>query len=582
MKNNTIKRVLSIALLCAMIISIFAGCSTLPDPTKKPAGTTAGQGNPTEGGNQNPTADEDFDPKVYTEGVTITIATPSNARIESFDENLLTYMVEEALGVNIEFVTYPSGDFYDKINLMMSTGEKLPDIIFKADDSKVAGWAAEGMLLELSRFYNDPNFSPNITAASIESGIDIPMYLANADGEIYGLPRWEEAESAQVFKKLWVYKPWLDKMGMEVPTNAAEFYEACKRVTKTDLNGNGKKDEVAIWGAGWTGNYSGWFGGLMSPFVYAYDDNYLMVNDGVVDFAYSTEGYKEGLKYAKSLVDIGALPTQVITNNAEAHDAQMYTTEPTVFAFWGYGYAGTSDEIAAGYVCIPGLTNEDGENGYSHYIVSKPTANACITADCKNPEAAFLVADYFCNELVSLCGRFGIQGVHWDFYENLKDVLPDWENYTTTEGDTPFLVFNLNTILEGTEDQWNSKEPQSHNYRQAGCWIRLAKTTAYGNNTSLKTELQLLNAKVRQEAVKACLANKPEQIYDHGPLSAEEMDESADIMSTLKSYVREMYSGFITGEYDIDAYWDTYIAELEKIGISEVRDMYQEAYDRVH
>ena len=53
-------------------------------------------------------------------------------------------------------------------------------------------------------------------------------------------------------------------------------------------------------------------------------------------------------------------------------------------------------------------------------------------------------------------------------------------------------------------------------------------------------------------------------------------------MSTLKSYVREMYSGFITGEYDIDAYWDTYIAELEKIGISEVRDMYQEAYDRVH
>ena len=580
MKMNGIMRVLALVLVCAMMVGTFAGCNTLPDPAQTP---TQG-GNTAQGDTQDkPVDDKPFNAKDYTEGVTITIATPSNARIESFDENLLTYMVEEALGVNIEFVTYPSGDFYDKINLMMSTGEKLPDIIFKADDKKVAGWAAEGMLLELSKFYNDPNFSPNITAASKESGINIPLYLANADGEIYGLPRWEEAESAQVFKKLWVYKPWLDAMGLDVPKTAEEFYTACEKVTKTDLNGNGKKDEVAIWGGGWTGNYSGWFGGLMSPFVYAYDDQYLFVKDDKVDFAFTTEAYKEGLKYAKRLADIGALPTQVITNNAEAHDAQLFSADPTVFAFWGYGYAGTNDEIAAGYVSIPGLTDEQGNNGYSHYTISKPTSNACITADCKNPEAAFLVADYFCNELVSLCGRFGIQGTHWDFYENLKDVLPDWENYTTDDGEKPFLVFNLNTILDPTsEDQWNSKEPQHHNYRQAGCWIRLAKTTAYGKNNAMKTELQILNAKVRTEAVQACLANKPAQIFDHGPLTADEMDQSADAMSTLMSYVREMYSGFITGEYDIDTYWSKYIAEMEKIGVSELRDMYQEAYDRVH
>lgn len=454
MKKKTIcRRLLALALSCGMLASVLTGCgnnkSNESDTVKSTSTEQSSQvteSSQSESKTEAESSSEAFDPKSYTEGVTITIATPTNARIESFDENELTYMVEDALGCNIEFVNYPSEDYANKLNLMMSTGEKLPDIIFKADDATVAGWAAEGMLLELSKYYDDPNFSPNITAASEETGVDIATFMSNADGEIYGLPRWEEAESAQVFKKLWVYKPWLDALGLDVPQTAEEFYEACELVTKTDLNGNGKQDEIAIWGAGWTGNYSGWFGGLMGPFIYAYDDNYLVVEDGQVSFAYTRDEYKEGLKYVKSLVDIGAFPTEVITQNSESYDAQLYGELPTVFAFWGYNYTGTNDEIAVGYTYIPGLTNEDGENGYSHYQVSKPTSNACITADCENPEAAFLVCDYFCNELVSLCGRFGIQGVHWDYYENLKDVLPDWENYKNSEGEDQCHLVSSNFV----------------------------------------------------------------------------------------------------------------------------------------
>ena len=288
MKKKTIcRRLLALALSCGMLASVLTGCgnnkSNESDTVKSTSTEQSSQvteSSQSESKTEAESSSEAFDPKSYTEGVTITIATPTNARIESFDENELTYMVEDALGCNIEFVNYPSEDYANKLNLMMSTGEKLPDIIFKADDATVAGWAAEGMLLELSKYYDDPNFSPNITAASEETGVDIATFMSNADGEIYGLPRWEEAESAQVFKKLWVYKPWLDALGLDVPQTAEEFYEACELVTKTDLNGNGKQDEIAIWGAGWTGNYSGWFGGLMGPFIYAYDDNYLVVEDG--------------------------------------------------------------------------------------------------------------------------------------------------------------------------------------------------------------------------------------------------------------------------------------------------------------
>ena len=589
MKKKTIlKRLLVLALSGSMLASVLTGCGSNESNNNDVEQSTSTEQSSQAAESQSEAigeskSEEIFDPKSYTEGVTITIATPTNARIESFDQNELTYMVEEALGVNIEFVNYPGEDYQNKLNLMMSTGEKLPDIIFKADNAMISGWAAEGMLLELSKFYEDPNFSPNITAASEETGVDVASYISNADGEIYGLPRWEESKGAQVFKKLWVYKPWLDALGLDVPETAQEFYEACELVTKTDLNGNGKQDEVAIWGAGWTGNYSGWFGGLMSPYIYAYDDNYLVVEDGQVSFAFTRDEYKEGMKYVKSFVDIGAFPTEIITQNVESHDAQMYTEIPSVFAFWGYNYTGTNEEIEYGYVPITGLTNADGENGYSHYQVSKPTVNSCITADCENPEAAFLVADYFCNEHVSLCGRFGIQGVHWDYYKNLKDVLPDWENYKNSKGEAPYIITNLNVILDPeSEDQWNSKEPQHHNYRQAGPFIRVGKATDTGSNSADKTERKLEILKRRSEAIEACIANKPAEIYDHGPLTANEMEKTADISATLISYVREMYSLFITGEYDIDQYWDEYLAELKKIGVDVMLETYQTAYDRQH
>ena len=89
-------------------------------------------------------------------------------------------------------------------------------------------------------------------------------------------------------------------------------------------------------------------------------------------------------------------------------------------------------------------------------------------------------------------------------------------------------------------------------------------------------------SKVRSEAIEACLANRPAEIYDHGPLTVAEAEETADISTTLKSYVREMYSGFITGEYDIDAYWDKYLAELDRIGVDTMLETYQAAYDRQH
>ena len=43
-----------------------------------------------------------------------------------------------------------------------------------------------------------------------------------------------------------------------------------------------------------------------------------------------------------------------------------------------------------------------------------------------------------------------------------------------------------------------------------------------------------------------------------------------------------MTAAFLTGSKDIDAEWDAYLAELDKIGIEELQEIYQAAYTLVH
>lgn len=46
---------------------------------------------------------------------------------------------------------------------------------------------------------------------------------------------------------------WLEKLGMEMPTNMDEFYEMLVRFKNEDPNGNGKPDEIPMIGGTWNG-----------------------------------------------------------------------------------------------------------------------------------------------------------------------------------------------------------------------------------------------------------------------------------------------------------------------------------------
>lgn len=575
------KKLLTVCLAVACVSSALAGCGNSEQQKESAVVSTTVTKSAEASETSSQTVSEEFDPKTITDGVKLTVAIQENVKVEDYDTNKTTLAIEEALGVDLEFVTFPAADYESKLNVMVQSGETLPDIICLPGANHTS-WAAEGAIISLNEFYEDPNLSANLRIASENIGKDIAYYMQDADGNIWGIPQYGESLGGQVAQKMWIYKPWLDAIGEEVPTTPEEFYEVCKKLADTDLNGNGKADELLISGCNTAGGQT-WINYLMTPFVYAHDSNYLVVEDGQLSFAYTSEGWKEGLKYIRRFFEEGLFTTEILTQDGSQYWAQVYSEEPSVFSFVYYHYANDQLENKVNYTCIPALENEDGV-AQAYYSYGKPSTTnvgAVISADCENPEAAFLVCDYLCNREVSISQRYGERGVNWDYWEDAKvDNKEDYE--------AAFPGYEISLYLYDNDGFWASTEAQNISYLQKCPYIfdvNIPAGIATLKVDAAETEADQLKAetsKIVNTAIMECFEYIPEEYVDIMPLTADETAEISDVKATLTSYVKECLAAFITGTKDIDAEWDAYLAELEKIGYKELLEVYQEAYDRVH
>ena len=72
----------------------------------------------------------------------------------------------------------------------------------------------------------------------------------------------------------------------------------------------------------------------------------------------------------------------------------------------------------------------------------------------------------------------------------------------------------------------------------------------------------------------------PEERIITLPLTTEENTAVTELDKLVSNYWKLAAANFVTGAWDIDEYWSTYISELEAMGIKDLLAMYQAAYDR--
>ncbi|WP_235848603.1 extracellular solute-binding protein [Litchfieldia alkalitelluris] len=172
---------------------------------------------------------------------------------ESLTNNAHTRWVEEKLGINIESqwqASLADGSFSEKLKLAVAGKQELPDFFWVNDHQLSTMLIESGLVMSVDEAF-DKYASDTYKAALAES--PEAWYQFMADGKKFAIPNLSENKGGQPV--LWIRQDWLDKLGLQAPTNMKELEIVMEAFASQDPDGNGKKDTtpLALAGDPWYG-----------------------------------------------------------------------------------------------------------------------------------------------------------------------------------------------------------------------------------------------------------------------------------------------------------------------------------------
>ncbi len=184
---------------------------------------------------------------IVKEPITFKVLVSNGEQVSDFNKNAYTQWLEEKTGVNLEIDVVNTTDAQAKLNLVLASGD-LPDILlgFSPSTSLIAQQGVQGTFLPLNDLM--AKYGDETKRVFQKERPQLLPLITSPDGKVYGLPEVNECFHCFLAQKMWVYKPWLDKLGLAVPKTTDEFEAMLKAFKDKDPNGNGKADEVPLSG----------------------------------------------------------------------------------------------------------------------------------------------------------------------------------------------------------------------------------------------------------------------------------------------------------------------------------------------
>lgn len=510
--------------------------------------------------------------------VKLSIGMPTDALILDLDNNSLTKWVEEECNVELEFVEYAGGtDVATQITTTVSARQELPDILLGIDlgESTVARYGKDGYIRDLSEYYEDKEGASKIfwdrlanELSEYDQDLVVRKITNPENGAIYGVPIVETSLIDKMQYQLFINVEWLDTLGLEKPTNNEELVEVLRAFKTQDPNGNGLADEIPLFGSqqsGMCGNVVDW---LINLFCY-YNPNrsMLLSDDGKLYPSYTTDEFREGLKFVNQLYKEELLTTLAWT--ASSPEMKQIITPSSGTALCG---------IFLGHLTLHAVTGNELLYQYEPlknwgYAVRNDTScvmNTHITEDCGNPDKAFEVLMKLWSWDGSMRMRYGEYGVNW------SDPTPGAKSDLGLDA-----TYKL--ISDPLRMQNTARWPRMCTLNvYAEC--ETAEITAVENDPN--AEWLATRSKMHTESYAMFLEteqnNNPKNLCPALVYTEEEKTATDAQRTNVGDCRTKAMADFCTGIRDIndDAAWEAYIKELESLGLSEVVALAQKAYDR--
>jgi putative aldouronate transport system substrate-binding protein len=445
---------------------------------------------------------------------------------------------EKKTNVKMNFEETPQQGCDEKRNLLFASND-LPDIFLRSllTNEDLARYGMKDQTLIPLEGLID-KYAPNMKAL-LEKYPDARKTITAPDGHIYSLPMMRVLGSERS-DKIWINKTWLEKLNLKAPRDVEELKTVLRSFRDNDPNGNGKQDEIPLGFRDMGHVYRAFGGSYGLDFQLGYNIN---IDNNKIKIWFTDDRYKEMLTMLSDLYKEKLLWSEFYKKDLPKWRSNLSQ------ALFGQFFIQASDpftNVESQFTGMKPIIGPHGEQKYSHASPIAANGAFSITKMNKNPEASIRWVDYFFGEEGSLFFRFGVEGQTY----TMKDGMP---------------IFN-DSILK---DQ--------RGFMAAVGQVNLSAGGGFPHLVIEKTGGPINNEKVRevQSFIEPYI---PKQIYGAPIFDVKTAEEVLVIKADIDKFVSESSAKFILGELSFDK-WKDYVDTLNKMGMGNLEQAYQKAYD---
>lgn len=561
---KSIHRISALLLALVLMLSLVACSSEQPsqsnDSTNTPAATdsttpsASDESAEPDNSAETPTGDSaTISLPLVTEPTTLRFWWPSvNSMLEYDYSHASDYLyfreMEKRTGVTveIEIPNEPSTQFG-----LMIASQDYPDFVENFGSYYTQGLdhaIEEELIVDLNDY---AEYLPNLMAKL--NGDELYRREAYTDGgHLPGIPAMADY-SVTGLNGCWsgyvIRQDWLEELQMDVPTTYSELEE---------LLGAMQANYDTAANPFYMVNFSGSYVVEMGHAFYAgYDvaaDWYQV--DGVVKYGPMEDGMKDYISmlrdwYVKGYINPDIMSdTYFVPSPSEAGTGE-YGVFPIIYnAADSYVATNQADNPSYNLTPMPYLTINEGDELHIGPASEVSQVRSCVMADSENIELVCRWWDYFFSEEGILLGNFGIEGETFEYV----DGEPVWMDSAFNKPD---------------DVNWNLSTAQTMYFLYNTPGYRMPQ-----NELFMVGEIGL----ECMDTWKGCYDN--EHTYPAAvTMTLEESETYTSVMSDISTYVTEVFAKLFVGEMSFDEY-DSFIADIEQMGIQQAIDVKQAALDR--
>ena len=453
---------------------------------------------------------------------------------------------QDRMGVTLDVILGNDNNYIDDVRRLVESGQ-MPDIVLKVWPAEIETYASQGVLLPFSDYLDQlPEFARYIDENDLADEVES---LYSSDGKLYILPGFQREIQVQQ----WIYRSDLFRLhSLPVPESLDELLAALQELKliypdSTPLTASwGGAHLFAIMGASY-GIPAGWHG------TRAFND--------VLDrweFAPATDSYREMLSYLRRCYDAGVLDPEIYTQSFDEYLLKMQDGRAFASVTW----------ISSGFDNWNTALRENGVDGgqWEPLRVPRSTIGLSLLPAVDSFRKGLIVparmsADPNLKELLAFLdwavyseeGRtltaWGVEGITYTQTEAGKSLLPSVISPRTPDGELDLATdFGFASLFDLNENA------EFEDYKKPDNIVSFLQESLLADETANPL---------------------PQLVLDTGSLQA-----VGEIKPSLDTYAAEASKAFVTGEMDIDLDWDSYLTQLESLGLRTLETIWNLAWSQ--